>query len=242
MDHRITALALLAALAAAPAFAQPAAKANPHAYKDATLSPECQKLKDEYIKSQDANQAARGGERDDGERAKGGHPEQKAMRKDFEARCGALPPEMTPKTKDDVKAPVAVAPAAAPAATAKPDDKKKGSLGEAIEKSQEKEKAKRDAARAAETATVAGTAAGAATTATAPAELPKKAGPAKGTGSDDKSCAQLHQAMKDALARKDACGKDKGCKQTAQSGYEQIRTAYQSGCGEVPADAKPKKG
>jgi len=286
MNARTPTLALLAALLAMPVAAQPAANANPHAFKKETLTPECQKLRDEYIKAQTGNKAAHGDGKDDGQRAKGGHPEQKAMRKEFETRCGALPPEMTPKTKDDVVAPVApAAPAAAPAFDAcKAVDKEKdfvekGKLAEQCEKqkraakqataapvapaasttidackavdkekdfvekgklAEQCEKQKRAAKQAADAAPVLG---GATAAASVPAPLPKKAGPATGSSGryDDKRCAQLHQSMKDALARKAACGTDKACKQTAQSGYEQVRTAYQSGCGEVPADAKPAK-
>lgn len=74
-------------------------------------------------------------------------------------------------------------------------------------------------------------------------KLPKKAGPAMGTGSSPERCAQLHQSMKDSLARKAACAKnDNQCRAQAQNGYELQRNAYRSGCGDVPADAKPGKG
>lgn len=73
--------------------------------------------------------------------------------------------------------------------------------------------------------------------------FPKKAGPAKGTGSSPERCAQLHQSMKDALARQQACAKnDNRCRKHEQDGYQTLRNAYRSGCGDIPADAKPGKG
>lgn len=225
MDRRLAALALLAAFIAVPAFAQPAAKANPKAFKHAPLTPECQKLRDEYLKSQDANQAARGSEHDDGERARGGHPEQKALRKDFEARCGALPPEMTPKTKDDAKAATAASTTAA--APPKAGDKPRN-LADAINGD------KKEREQGAVTATAAAAPA-------VPYDPPRKAGPNMGTGSSSTRCAQLHQSLRDSVARTNACGKTKGCKKNEEFSYEQLRSAYQSGCGELPDDAKPRK-
>lgn len=237
---------LAAALAALPLAAQPAANANPNAFKKQELSPQCQQLRDDYLEAQRAPQGARGDARDDGERGREHDGEARRLRQEFEQRCGTPPPEMTAPAGGERREPAAEDPCA-------PEHKAR-SLAEQMERDRACEKQRREAKADARTSAPANAGAGApvgpvgatasAAGATAGAKvepLPRKAGPAPGTGYDDARCTQLHRSMKDALARKDACGKDKACKQQAEFGYEQVRNAYRSGCGEIPDDAKPRK-
>lgn len=236
--NRMCSTLVLAVLVTTPlGLAQPAKQANPP-----PLTPECQKLHDDFLKLQQTSAPARDDSRmGDGSGQRGAragsapaNPELKAAREQYQQRCGELTPDMTRGADGGKKGngkPSSLAEAMAP----RPKEPTMGPVPEPTAV----------VAAAAPAQPVATAPAGAAAHGAPPAQPhdpPRKAGPASGTGSGSKRCAQLHQSMKDALQRKDACAKkDKQCKNGEQLGYEQLRSAYQSGCGELPDDAKPSK-
>lgn len=208
--------------------AQPAPEANEHAVRKT----QCAQMHDDYLKQKQWLTAKPDLAMDDHGKGKGKKEKDSReekdldkMYKEYEQRCGNPPADMAMgKDMDDGK-----------------KDKPK-SFQDAVKQKVEQSKGKNEpvAAPVVTTATAQPVAPAAPA---APIDLPRKAGPSEGAGVGSTRCEDLHKKMKDALARKAACGKDKKCKNTEEFGYDQLRNGFRNGgCGEIPADAEPKKG